>query len=164
MSLDDRIYFESEVKVKTLSHVWLFATLWTVAYQGSPPIGWIFQARLLEWAAISFSRGSSRLRDQSQVSRIVGRCFTVWATREYILSPAFLYIFYNLSLGTSVAVQWLRFHVSNAGDRHSIPGLGRSPGKGNGSPLQYFCLENPLDSGAWWATLCGVTRVVHDSD
>ena len=42
----------------------------------------IFQARILEWAAISFSRGSSRPRDQTQVSRTVGRHFTVWATRE----------------------------------------------------------------------------------
>ena len=42
----------------------------------------IFQARVLEWVAISFSRGSSRPRDWTQVSRIAGRCFTVWATRK----------------------------------------------------------------------------------
>ena len=42
----------------------------------------IFQARVLEWIAISFSRGSSRPRNRTQVSRIAGRCFTVWATRE----------------------------------------------------------------------------------
>ena len=42
----------------------------------------IFQARILEWVAISFSRGSSRPRDRTQVSRLVGRCFTIWATRE----------------------------------------------------------------------------------
>ena len=39
--------------------------------------------------------------------------------------------------------------TSNAGDLGSIPGLGRSPGEGNGNPLQYSCLENPLDRGAW---------------
>ena len=39
--------------------------------------------------------------------------------------------------------------VCNAGDPGSIPGLGRSPGEGNGSPLQYSCLENPMDRGAW---------------
>ena len=39
--------------------------------------------------------------------------------------------------------------VYNAGDLGSIPGLGRSPGEGNGSPLQYYCLENPMDRGAW---------------
>ena len=37
----------------------------------------------------------------------------------------------------------------NAGDPGSIPGLGRSPGEGNGSPLQYSCLENPMEGGAW---------------
>ena len=46
----------------------------------------------------------------------------------------------------------------NAGDPGSIPGSGRSPGEGNGNPLQYSCLENPMDRGAWWATLHGVTR------
>ena len=42
----------------------------------------IFQARILEWVAISFSRRSSQPRDQTQVSRVVGRCFTIWATGE----------------------------------------------------------------------------------
>ena len=41
----------------------------------------------------------------------------------------------------------------NAGDPGLIPGLGRSPGEGNGNPLQYSCLENPMDRGAWWAIL-----------
>ena len=42
---------------------------------------------------------------------------------------------------------------ANAGDARdlgSVPGLGRSPGEGNGNPLQYSCLENPMDRGAWW--------------
>ena len=47
----------------------------------------------------------------------------------------------------------------NAGDPGSIPGLGRSPGEGNGNPLQYSCLENPTDRGAWRATVQGLTRV-----
>ena len=46
----------------------------------------------------------------------------------------------------------------NAGDPGSIPELGRSPGEGNGNPLQYFCLENSMDGGAWWATVHGVTK------
>ena len=44
----------------------------------------------------------------------------------------------------------------NVGDLGSIPGSGRSPGEGNGNPLQYSCLENPMDGGAWWATVHGV--------
>ena len=46
----------------------------------------------------------------------------------------------------------------NAGDPGSIPGLGRSSGEGNGNPLQYFCLENPMDRGAWQATVHGVAK------
>ena len=51
----------------------------------------------------------------------------------------------------------------NAGDLGSIPGSGRCPGGGNGYPLQYFCLENSMDRGAWQATVHGVARVGHDS-
>ena len=46
----------------------------------------------------------------------------------------------------------------NAGDSDLIPGLGRSPWDGNGNPLQYSCLENPRDRGAWWAAVYGVTQ------
>ena len=45
-----------------------------------------------------------------------------------------------------------------AGDPGSTLGLGRSPGEGNGKPLQYSCLENPLDEGAWWAAVHGVAK------
>ena len=48
--------------------------------------------------------------------------------------------------------------ASSAGDLGSIPGSGRSPGEGNGNPLQYSCLENPMDGGAWWATVHGVAK------
>ena len=50
---------------------------------------------------------------------------------------------------------------AKAGDTRdvgSIPGLGRSPGGGNGNPLQYACLENLVDGGPWWATVHGVTK------
>ena len=53
----------------------------------------------------------------------------------------------------------------NAGDTEDegfIPGLGRSPGGGNDNPLQYSCLKNPMDRGAWWATVHGVARAGHD--
>ena len=46
----------------------------------------------------------------------------------------------------------------NAGDPGLIPELGRSPGKGNGNPLQYSCLENPMEGGAWQATIHGVAK------
>jgi len=43
-------------------------------------------------------------------------------------------------------------YAADIRNEDSIPGLGRSPGEGNGNPLQYSCLENPMDRGAWWAT------------
>ena len=49
-------------------------------------------------------------------------------------------------------------NAEDAGDKGSIPGSGRSPAGGNGNPLQSSCLENPMDRGAWWATVHGVTK------
>ena len=48
--------------------------------------------------------------------------------------------------------------VYNVGDPGLSPGLGRSPGEGNGNPLQYYCLENPMDRGAWQAAVYGVAK------
>ena len=50
----------------------------------------------------------------------------------------------------------------NAGDMDSVSGLGRSPGKGNGNPLQYSCLGNSVGRGAWWVTVHGLARLRHD--
>ena len=47
---------------------------------------------------------------------------------------------------------------ANAGDMDSVSDLGRSPGEGNGNPVQYFCLGDPMDRGAWWATVHGVVK------
>ena len=47
---------------------------------------------------------------------------------------------------------------ANVGDAGSIPGLSRSPGEGNGNQLQYSCLDNPMDRGAWRAIICGVAK------
>ena len=52
----------------------------------------------------------------------------------------------------------VKVSACNVGDLGSIPGLGRSTGEGNGNPLQHSCLENPMDRGAWWATVHGVTE------
>ena len=52
----------------------------------------------------------------------------------------------------------VKVSASNAGDLGSIPGSGRSSGEGNGNPLQYSCLENPMDGGAWWATVHRVAK------
>ena len=67
--------------------------------------------------------------------------------------------------------QWLGFPSgsvvknppANAGDLGSIPGPGRSPGGGNGHPLQYSCLENSMDREAWQAMSMGLQRILHNS-
>ena len=60
--------------------------------------------------------------------------------------------------------RWLsgKESAGQAGDMGSIPGSARSPGVGNGNPLQYSCLENPMNRGAWQATVHGLQRVRHD--
>ena len=60
--------------------------------------------------------------------------------------------------GGSVVSSALLTIECNAGDEGLIPGLGRSPGEGNGNPLHYSCLENPMDRGAWRATVHGVAN------
>ena len=71
---------------------------------------------------------------------------------------AFLYI----SSGASLRAQLVKNLLCNAGDLGLIPGSERSPGEGNCNPLQYSCLENPKDRGAWQATVHVVARVGHD--
>ena len=52
--------------------------------------------------------------------------------------------------------------AEDAGDTGSIPGSGRCPAGGNGKPLQYSCLRNPMDRGAWWTTIRGIERVRYE--
>jgi len=56
---------------------------------------------------------------------------------------------YCSRIRTPLAAQTVKVAAYNVGDPGSIPGLGRSPGEGNGNPLQYSCLENPMDGGGW---------------
>ena len=65
---------------------------------------------------------------------------------------------YYLSLGFSGG-SVIKNPSANAGDAGSIPGLGRSLGAGNCNPLQYSCLGNPIDRGAWWAAVHGVAEL-----
>ena len=72
----------------------------------------------------------------------------------------------HVVLGTSQVTLLVKNLSANAGyirDMGLIPGLGRSPGEENGNPLQYSCLENPMDGGAWKATVHGVAKSETDS-
>ena len=106
--------------------------LYQLSHKGSP--------RILEWVVYPFSRGSSLPRNWTRVSCISGGFFTNW----------------GFPGGSEVKVS-----ACNAGNLGSVPGLGRFPGEGNGNLLQYSCLENHMDGGAWWATM-GLQRVRHD--
>ena len=75
----------------------------------------------------------------------------------------------NVDLRKSSKTEWAFLGSSvdkesaySTGNLSSIPGLGRAPGEVNGNPLQYYCLENPMDRGAWQATVHGVTRAGHE--
>ena len=93
-----------------------------------------------------------------------------WLDRSHKESPFKYLCLQPISLMSEVpyleiryfqVVQWVKNLPANAVDARdmgSFPGLGRSPGGGNGSPLWYSCLENPMDRGAWWATVYGVAK------
>ena len=73
---------------------------------------------------------------------------------SHIMSAKYKRLFFQGFPGGSDGKEY----AGNAGDPDLIPGLGRSPGEGNDKPLQYSCLENPMDRGTWWATVHGVTK------
>ena len=79
----------------------------------------------------------------------------------FVVVVCFYWLLY-IYLGPLVAQMVKRLSI-DVGDLGSIPGLGRFPGEGNGNPLQYSCLENPMDGGAWCRLLSmGSQRVGHD--
>ena len=138
----------------------------------------IFQARILEGLAISFSMGSSQPRDQIQVSCIAGRLFTSRATRVIVQMSKYypaslrfhIWIFYfiQIHLGSTLShifqndLQILGGSVGKdlptiAGDAGQIPGQGRFP-EGNGNPLHCLFLGNLKDRGAWWPAVHGVAK------
>ena len=63
-----------------------------------------------------------------------------------------------MNTGASLVGSVVKNPPANIGYAGSIPGSGRSPGEGNGNPVQYFCLGNPIDREAWWATIHGVVE------
>ena len=106
----------------------------------SPPgssVHRILQARILEWVAISFSRGSSQPRDQtwSPALQVDSLLFEPPGSQALITVSKGLVALASLFTGTT-----------------------RRSGEGNGNPLQHSCLENPVDRGAWWAAVHRVAQ------
>ena len=81
------------------------------------------------------------------------------------IHTSFIFLFYlsteRIRLGFSDSSVG-KGSACNVEDQGSIPGWGRSPGEGNGNPLQYSCLGNPMDKGAWGSTVHEVTRIRHN--
>ena len=76
----------------------------------------------------------------------------------YTVTCQHLNILQDVAIEGNWVTQMVKASACNAGDPGLIPGWGRSSGEGNGNPLQYSCLENSTDGGAWWATVHGVAK------
>ena len=91
---------------------------------------------------------------------LVSRFFTTEKPGETPVSLTFILgLAYCWTSQVALVVNNLPVNAGDKRDSGSIPGLGRSPGGGHGNPLQYSCLENPMDRGAWWATVHGVAKI-----
>ena len=105
------------------------------------------------WAAVyGVAQSRTRLKRLSSSSRYDVKCDT-----NSLHYPTDLVVALRDGEGCPVASE-VKVSARNAGDLGSIPGSGRFSGEGNGNPLQYSCLENPMDGGAWWATVNGVAK------
>ena len=129
----------------------------------------------MPWVTISYSRGlpSPGVEPMSLASSaLAGRFFAtvpfsivtalhsaLWV--KYLTQIFIFHQHYPCPVSTLVGFPGgseVKASACNAGDPGSSPGSERSPGEGNGTPLQYSCLENPMGGGAWWATVHGVTK------
>ena len=101
------------------------------------------------WAGRTLRRGPGKEAEKGTYHLPpLGRRFSPWLVLQNLVSTP---------TGASSAAEG-KAPACNAGDAGSIPGLGSSPGEGNGNPLQYPCLENPTDGRAWWAKVHGITK------
>ena len=90
--------------------------------------------------------------------RIMWTYFFLTFNHFFKLSHKYVFIFFQTPEQVVLVVKNLPANAGDIRDMHLIPGLGRSPGVGDGNPLQYSCLENPIDRGAWQATVGRVAK------
>ena len=124
------------MKVKSFSRVRLLATPWTAAHKAPPSMGF---SRQEYWSGLPLPSPTEPLDDLIYICGYF---------KTYVVFP-----------GGSEG----KASDCNAGDLGLIPGSEGSPGKGSGNPLQYFCLENPMDRGAWRATVHEVGKELDPS-
>ena len=119
---------------------------------------WVTKQRFLSFPPTTVPIFLSYTHTQTRTHRklkclLVLYFFRIWCIFLMSFHDLFYITSWSFPGGSEVKVS-----ACNAGDLGSIPGSGRSPGEGNGNPLQYSCLENPMDGGAWWATVHGVLK------
>ena len=143
----------------------------------------IFQARILEWVTLPSFRGSTWPKDRTHISYIscIGRRFLyhehTWEVPISYLQtedPRQTMVKIPVQVQENLCLSWktgrgrefsltspwvlFRSHQCKRSTHSGQESVGRSPGAGNGKPLQYPCLENPMDRGAWWAAVHRVTK------
>ena len=114
---------------------------------------WLF----MTWVQ-SFLQENSMRNHQSSQAAVNTHSLPVWQLEYVLAQPTWTAM--GLLWASQVALV-VKIPPANAGDVRDaglIPRSGRSPGGGHGNPLQYSCLENPMDRGAWWATVHGVAK------
>ena len=132
--------------VQPLSHVQLFATPWTLAFQAP-----LFST--VSWSSLRFMSTESVM-----LSNHLFLCCPLLLLPSVFPSIRVLPISWHFSSGGFPGGSDGKESAYNVGDPGSIPGLGRSPGGEQGNPLQYSSLEKPTDRGAWRATDHGVPK------
>ena len=133
----------------------------------------IFQARILEWIVVSFSNTTG---DYQASSPTPPNILKIYPFSLLSFSEIDIQLIYNIVLLSCLQQNYLVIHICvcgfpgglevkasacNVGDPGLIPGWGKSPGEGNGNPLQYSCLENPMERGTWQDTyICMCTSIL----
>ena len=150
--------------MKSLSRVWLLATPWTTAYRAPHP--WDFPGRVLEWGAIAFSMSQPSVTiflvelpcPPFCLWKSVLLCFSFLSARfmnHWIRSIRFVKFAQLNFLLNTLKEDIAKEPLSGSQGLHIASYIYRAC---NGNPLQYSCLGNPMDRGAWWATVLGVTK------
>ena len=133
-----------------LSHVCLFVTPWAAVCQTLLSMEF---SRQEYWSGLPFPSPEDLPDPGTEPSSLGFSAPFLSGAHWKIHLKCILYL-----IGVSLMAQWYRIHPYNAGVTGQTPRAGRSRGGGNGNTLQYFCLKNPMDRGAWRATVHGVTK------
>ena len=138
----------ARARAQSLSHVWLCGPI-GCSPPGCSVLGF---SRQEYWSALPFSPPGDLPNPEIKLTPLVSLALPQLAGRFFTISTTHLwFVFICLDAKSCPTHRYIY-----------IPGSGRSPGEGNGNPLQYSCLENSTDGGALWATVHGVTKSRHD--